>query len=423
MRHAAEDYQAARFDRATDWYEQALQIEPDRADIKQALDNTRQMREAKRQALEKLPSDPAQRDQFIRTAYEQAVKLFNNSQYQEAQLAFFNVWLAAGDYRSKTIKYYRKSQQKVAERTAGGQAVAQATDPAATASDAQATTASSTAVAAAVTTQTAIQEAAPAVAIPPAAAKAEASPGAVTSGHAVARSSEPATATLRVAEPSSAAAEIKAAAEASAETEQKLTDAQTAAKLGNYEIARKILEDVLASDKNNVAARAELAKLDELDAAAKAQTEHLKAKQATEQTERAESAPAETAPEAVAPAEPTGTSEAAAPAAKEQTPVTESGSINDVTRLEVNLMLNQAAEKLQAGDKAEAQKTRRCSPREMAGQPACPRDAGKDEPSEASRGREPRRSHAGRRNFCASRTAFRSGRPSRSRRRSHPNPG
>jgi len=112
MRQAAIEYQAARFENAERWYTSALQLEPGRKDIVQLLDGAHRMLEDQRKIRLDLPLEPRQREKFLKTSYEKAVQYYKGEQYDQAANAFKTLWLAAGDYRGKTLQYYEEAQNR-----------------------------------------------------------------------------------------------------------------------------------------------------------------------------------------------------------------------------------------------------------------------------------------------------------------------
>ena len=65
-------------------------------------------------ARKSLPADPSERDKFLQTSFAQAQKYYQDGQYEQAQNAFYTIWLTAGDYKGKTLKMYRQAETQLA---------------------------------------------------------------------------------------------------------------------------------------------------------------------------------------------------------------------------------------------------------------------------------------------------------------------
>jgi type II secretory pathway component GspD/PulD (secretin)/putative hemolysin len=113
LKIAAEDYRAARFIRAIERYDQALQLAGERESVDEPRNIAVRMREAQRRAREGLPEAKKDQRQTLEDALTEATALKEQGQYIEAYHALFKLWVTAGDFKGKTLRLLRESQGRL----------------------------------------------------------------------------------------------------------------------------------------------------------------------------------------------------------------------------------------------------------------------------------------------------------------------
>jgi type II secretory pathway component GspD/PulD (secretin) len=103
LKHGAENYRAGRFDQAVEWYQGAAQIDSRREDVKQALEASIRMRNARQEALGRLPEDEKSRERYFQMALEASLRYQQEDKIYQAYNGLRQLWLTAGDYNGKTV--------------------------------------------------------------------------------------------------------------------------------------------------------------------------------------------------------------------------------------------------------------------------------------------------------------------------------
>jgi type II secretory pathway component GspD/PulD (secretin) len=117
LKRAAEDYQAGRFDRAVNAYEQAALLDGNREDLRQAVETARKMGEAQREALHRLPTDPRDQQRLFEVAYQASLQHQGKNNYQQAYNGLYQLWLTAGDYNGKTVAMLDRLDRQTQQQT------------------------------------------------------------------------------------------------------------------------------------------------------------------------------------------------------------------------------------------------------------------------------------------------------------------
>ncbi|GEM_PF-2020021 len=111
LEEAAEAYRRASFSVAMDWCESAAKLLPEAPPVAVLLEFAAERRALQREAQRGLPLTQTERQRYVETAYEQADRLLDDRQYEQAFAAFHQVWLIAGDYK-KTLSSLEKALDK-----------------------------------------------------------------------------------------------------------------------------------------------------------------------------------------------------------------------------------------------------------------------------------------------------------------------
>lgn len=109
----AEAYRGGDFAQAVQWYESALQLNPEHMATSVLLENARRMHAEQQKALETLPRDAKDRQRYLETSYDQILSYYKEGKYEQACHGLHQLWVSSGDFNGKILKMLRKSQREL----------------------------------------------------------------------------------------------------------------------------------------------------------------------------------------------------------------------------------------------------------------------------------------------------------------------
>ncbi|MCD6384290.1 tetratricopeptide repeat protein [Candidatus Sumerlaeota bacterium] len=112
IKDAQRYYENADFQMAAVYYKEALDLAPDRKDLKLKLDETEKKIKEQKQLRAQIPKDPEKKKAFLKQKYSNAKKLYSQKKYSLAYREFYQLWLIAGKYK-RTSSYIRKIQKQM----------------------------------------------------------------------------------------------------------------------------------------------------------------------------------------------------------------------------------------------------------------------------------------------------------------------